>query len=176
MWQGTSQGIVAGRSRQQGAVLLFSLIILLLLTMLGLTAIQTTAMQERMAGGMRDNHLALQGAEAAIRDGEQLLEQAGLPQFNGSNSLYHHENAPSPHWDDYDWDNARLYRGGDDMDGLLHEPPAYYIEQLPAIQLPGGSLVADDPQAADTMFLIVARSTGASGQADTIVRVIYRRD
>lgn len=58
---------------QTGAVLIVSLIILLLMTIIGITAMQTTTMEERMAGNLRDRNLALQAAEAALRDGENWL-------------------------------------------------------------------------------------------------------
>jgi type IV pilus assembly protein PilX len=58
------------RSRQSGAILVISLLLLLVLTLLGLTAMQTTSMEERMAGNTRNINLAFQGAEAGLRDAE----------------------------------------------------------------------------------------------------------
>ncbi|AQZ34850.1 pilus assembly protein PilX [Pseudomonas sp. LPH1] len=56
--------------RQQGAVLIVALIMLLLLTIIGLSSMRGTSLQENMAGNMRDINLALQAAEAALRQGE----------------------------------------------------------------------------------------------------------
>ncbi len=58
---------------QAGAVLVISLIFLLLMTIIGVTTMQTTTLQERMAGNTRDMNLALQSAESALRDGENWL-------------------------------------------------------------------------------------------------------
>src|SRR6187431_451621 len=58
---------------QQGAALVIALIMLLVLTVLGLTAMQVTRMEERMAGNSRDINLAFQGAEAGLRDGEDRI-------------------------------------------------------------------------------------------------------
>jgi type IV pilus assembly protein PilX len=58
---------------QRGAALVTSLVLLLVLTVIGVTAMSMTRMQERMAGNTRDLNLAFQGAEAAIRDGEALI-------------------------------------------------------------------------------------------------------
>ena len=55
---------------QSGAVLAISLIILLLLTIIGLTATQVTGLEEKMAGNLRDRNLAFQAAETALRAGE----------------------------------------------------------------------------------------------------------
>jgi type IV pilus assembly protein PilX len=60
-------------SRQQGAVLVISLLLLLVMTLLGLGASQSTRLQERMAGNQRDQEVALQGAEASLRAAEALL-------------------------------------------------------------------------------------------------------
>lgn len=60
-------------TRQKGAVLLISLIFLILLTLIGVTAMQTTTLQERMAGNVRDLNLAFQASEAALRAGEAWL-------------------------------------------------------------------------------------------------------
>jgi type IV pilus assembly protein PilX len=57
--------------RQRGAVLVVALLMLLVMTILGVTAMQMSRMEERMAGNSRDTNLAFQGAEAGLRDGEE---------------------------------------------------------------------------------------------------------
>ena len=59
--------------RERGAVLVISLLLLLVMTLLGLGASQSTRLQERMAGNQRDQEVALQGAEASLRAAEALL-------------------------------------------------------------------------------------------------------
>lgn len=59
--------------RQSGAVMVVSLLLLLVMTVLALAASQSTRMQERMAGNMRDHDLALQSAEAGLRAGEAAI-------------------------------------------------------------------------------------------------------
>lgn len=61
-------------SAQRGSVLVISLIILLLLTMLGLSNMRTTTVEERMASNLRDHNLAFQAAESALRAGEQFVQ------------------------------------------------------------------------------------------------------
>lgn len=60
-------------NRQSGAVLVISLLLLLVMTLLGIGASQSTLLQERMAGNQRDQEVALQGAEAALRAAERQL-------------------------------------------------------------------------------------------------------
>jgi len=59
--------------RQRGAALVVSLLILLVMTLIGVTAMQTTVMEERMAGNLRNSNLAFQAAEAALREAEAYL-------------------------------------------------------------------------------------------------------
>jgi len=59
---------------QKGVVLISSLVLLLIMTLLGVTAMNTTTLQEKMAGNNLDRERAFQAAEAALRDGEQFLE------------------------------------------------------------------------------------------------------
>jgi type IV pilus assembly protein PilX len=61
------------RDYHRGMALVVSLVLLLSLTLLGLAAIQNTTLQERMAGNMRSENIALQAAETALRGGEAWL-------------------------------------------------------------------------------------------------------
>jgi type IV pilus assembly protein PilX len=53
---------------EKGVALLTSLIFLVVLTILGLAGMRSTTMQERMSGNLRDQSVATQAAEAALRD------------------------------------------------------------------------------------------------------------
>ena len=77
--------------RQDGVALFMSLVMLLILTLLGLSSVQMTSMQERMSRNARDSNLAFQGAESAIKTSEVYLETVTtlLPfQDNNSNGRY----------------------------------------------------------------------------------------
>lgn len=59
---------------QSGAVLIVSLMMLLVMTVIGVAGMQTGALEEKMAGNFRDKDLAIQTAEAALRDGEDIAK------------------------------------------------------------------------------------------------------
>ena len=59
--------------KQRGTALIFALVMLLLLTLLGITAISTSTLQEKMAGNMRDQYTAQQASDSILRDGEALV-------------------------------------------------------------------------------------------------------
>lgn len=55
---------------QQGAALIVALILLLIMSILGISSVRTTVMEEKMAAASYDRSLAFQAAEAALRAGE----------------------------------------------------------------------------------------------------------
>lgn len=57
--------------RQQGAVLVIGLVILLLLTLIGVQSAKTNVAQHRMAANWHDRHVAFEAAEAVLRFGER---------------------------------------------------------------------------------------------------------
>jgi type IV pilus assembly protein PilX len=65
---------------ERGAVLIVSLIFLVILTMLGVTAMSSTTFEERMAGNARDASIAHHAAEAALREArDEILDLPTLP-------------------------------------------------------------------------------------------------
>jgi type IV pilus assembly protein PilX len=82
--------------RERGLVLITALILLLVMTLLGLAAIQNTLLEERMAGNFRAQSVAFQSAEASLRAGETwlggLVDQPGAVSSspNPSNSVWTH--------------------------------------------------------------------------------------
>ena len=69
---------IAAPQSQRGFVLAVALIFILILVILGLSTMRNTVLDERMAGNTMDRNLALQGAEAALRDAETFIRT----QFN----------------------------------------------------------------------------------------------
>lgn len=59
--------------RQRGAVLIFCLVFLLILTLMGVSSMESTILEERMAGNMQDYRVAFQAAESALDEAEQWL-------------------------------------------------------------------------------------------------------
>lgn len=61
------------RFRQTGAVLIMALVMLVVLTLIGLSAMQVSTMEEVMAGNLKDCNQGFQAAEAAISDAADWL-------------------------------------------------------------------------------------------------------
>lgn len=118
------------RSRQKGSALIVGLVILIVMTLIGITAVGGSSLQERMAGNTRDMSLAFQAAEAALRDGETYYDMTVVSlgaAFNGNNTgLYPRGSAPNVFSSDT-WANSREYSGA--VDGVAAQP-RYVIELL----------------------------------------------
>jgi len=63
--------------REQGAVLAIGLLILVVMTLIGVTAMTTTSLENKMAGNLKDWNLALQAAEGGLRDAETDVATTG---------------------------------------------------------------------------------------------------
>lgn len=74
-----SPPIPPGRPAERGAALIVGLIILGVMTLLGLSAMRGTALEERMAGNFRDQHDALQAAEAALQAALTYIRSSSEP-------------------------------------------------------------------------------------------------
>jgi Tfp pilus assembly protein PilX len=72
---------VVTAKQQSGVVLVISLIMLLALTLIGVTSSNVTSLEEKMAANTKDMNLAFQSAEAALRAAEDLL---GAADYNGT--------------------------------------------------------------------------------------------
>ena len=57
------------RHKQRGVALFISLVLLLILTIIGISAVQTTSLEMRMTRNQYDATLAFQAAESARRAG-----------------------------------------------------------------------------------------------------------
>ncbi len=123
--------------------MIVGLIMLLLMTIVGLAAIRGSGLQEMMAGNMRDRNLAFQSAEAGLRAGEDILDAATLPAFDGTQvGMYEDLNQPGSNpgavssWVAADWGGNSVETSMDFA--AVADAPRYVIERLETL-IPAGS-------------------------------------
>jgi type IV pilus assembly protein PilX len=58
---------------QRGAILITALMLLLIMTILGITAVTTSTLQEKMAGNLRDQYMAQEAGDAILRAAENWI-------------------------------------------------------------------------------------------------------
>ena len=152
-----------------------------MLTIIGVGAMQSATLQERMAGNSRDQNLAFQSAEAALRAGEEWLQNSVLPVFNNSSAgLRQPVTNPGSagFWMAYDWAGEAGANGGSiqyarDIEGVSSRP-RYVIEELPTQALPGGSLKLAPIE--DTGFYrVTTQGAGQTPDAVVILQTVYKR-
>tara|TARA_R110001583_G_scaffold113023_4_gene263367 strand:+ start:1032 stop:1580 length:549 start_codon:yes stop_codon:yes gene_type:complete len=162
---------------QRGAVLIVCLIFMLILGVICASALQSTTLQERMAGNTRDNNSAFQAAEAALRAGEQVLQAAALGPFNGSNGLYKQCSGAAVECSPPDWaDPTSTGWLSADAIGEVYRAPQYYLEELTQLDDPLASLDAGTPVKVISNYRVTARGFGISDRSMIVLRTIYRRE
>lgn len=72
--------------QQRGVVLILALTLLLVLTVVAVASMNTSGLEQKMTTNMRDRQIALQAAEAALREGERFVEDNNLAQANFNNN------------------------------------------------------------------------------------------
>lgn len=161
-------------SAQQGVVLIVGLVMLLLMTLIGTTGMQSTSLEEKMAGNMRDRNLAFQAAESALAAGENYLETVGnlsaIDFCKKSEGRYDHVTAActaidDPVWEQIDWDDGDSIEFTGELSNLS-APPRYIIEDM--------GLVACGTPPCKKNYRITARATGGSVDAVVILQSIYQ--
>jgi type IV pilus assembly protein PilX len=164
--------------RQRGAVLIVSLLILLVMTIIGITAMQSTTLQERMAGNARDRNLALQAAESGLKDATDLIEGlANTAAFTGSQGLYGTADTVPDPFVSSSWSDSKS-RAGKEITGTA-AAPRYYIKLVSTTSMAGGRLniqgYGKTSMAGGTLavFQITVRGTGGSENAQSVVRSYY---
>ena len=174
---------IASPRRQDGVALFIALVVLLIITVLGISGLQTTTLEERMASSARDRDIAFQAAEAALAQGEafvQGLGVTGIAQFDANaNGLYRPQSgATAPDWwESVDWANdATLPTVGVGVNGVAAQP-RYIVEYMTRVLAGDDSLNVSNVGAAvgapTDIFRITTFGTGGSARANVMLQATY---
>lgn len=166
---------------QSGAALMVSLMILLVLTLIGVTSMSSTILEEKMAGGVRNQNLAFQAAEAALRDGELWLKDncatpgscvppvvrvlGGFGDVTAQDDVW---------WNDNLNNNTREY-GAQGSQEFSEAPsdPRYIREARGTLNRRGTLAVGISPLQRNLYFRLTARGTGGNTSTETILQSHY---
>jgi len=189
------------RGSQRGFVLVISLLFLVVLTILGLSIMGTSTLNERMTGYFIDRQIALQAAEAALRDAERDLlfsgRIAGLTGFasncltNTVDALCLPETDGTPIWVDMETTSNNGWLRGEDAGptvavGTFTDAPTdilpgvaamprYVIEAINLQQSAGGSLkVGFGPQQATIVYRVTAVGFGRTLSTRVVLQALYK--
>ena len=158
--------------QQRGVVLVISLIMLLLMTLIGVTAMQTVTLDERMAGNSHQRNIAFQAAEAGLRAGEHDIQDANLVLDGTAPGVIDHWNNSTTlvtNWKDYNWDTASQAYSGT-LDSSLAAQPRYVVELIAVKPSMSGDLNAGGaPSTTESWYRVTALGTGHGSVADAVV-------
>jgi len=175
-------------SIQRGMVLVTSLVILMILTMLGLSSVQGTSIQELISRNQRDSNIAFNAAETTITNAEGILETLSATDWESIvESAYATSASPKVY-------NAELsgvflgntgYPADSDYANSLSASlsnvatqPVYFIEFLGTVTTDEDRLnidnIGQNPNTCCTkMFRITARGAGGTNSAVAILQSTY---
>lgn len=165
--------------RETGAVLITGLIFMTLVMLIALSVLRSATLEERMAANSRNRQIALEAAEAVVRDAELSLFSA--PPFNPFNPTAFDAACTnglcispaagsSPRWQTIDWAATATTRSflatASNLSSVVSQPR--YIVEL--IGQSGGQSQKICPK---LLFRITGRGVGADG-SEVVVEDIYR--
>lgn len=180
-----------GPRSQRGLSLITALLFMVAALILGVSVVGINVMQERMIGNAKDRDLAMQAAEAALRDAELDISRNlgsstafdaecshGLctpPSQRGTPSALpvHEQNG-------FSWSAGDTVRSYGQFTGVpafpkVAEAPVYVIEKLGSMGVPPGASVLDPGGSARTAYRITARATGARADTVVVLQSIYAK-
>lgn len=171
--------------RQRGVVLFVSLILLLILTLLGISLARTQTVEERLAQNDYNHQLALQTAEAALEAAYDNDADGMYPQVNFSSGVVGEQNllaemgppettlAYHANWSNPGVDTI-VYAGNGAT--LAQAPsasqPQFVIENLPAVA-PPGCQASNASSSNEFTHRITAHAAGGDGTASATVQIIH---
>lgn len=192
-----SERCLGRRVSQQGLSLVTTLLFMVAALMLGVSVLSVNVMQERTIGNTKDRDLALQAAEAALRDAERDLA-ASSSTFDFSDECTKGLCTPPSQraipvsgsiekFVDWRWNSdpaARKYRLYGQFTGVGKFPgvkaddeaqPRYVIEKVGNLGTPSGESMklGLGPASTGTGYRITAFATGARPETVVILQSMY---
>jgi type IV pilus assembly protein PilX len=163
--------------QQHGAVLIISLIMLLVLTLLGVTSMRTSILEEKMAGNLRDKNLSFQAAESALRDGEDLLQTlVATSSFDGTSGRLSASDNDPDFFAYSTWSDSSSIAYSGTMDGVATQP-RYIVKFIKQVVSDTGSLkvggYGDGGTNTVNNFRVTARGTGKTDSSASVLQAYY---
>ena len=168
-------------ARQRGVILFVALILLVILSLLGVTAARLQTSEERMARNEDNHQMGAQAAEAALRNAEANIAGGAFTALTSNTAGQYTldwNNGPwaslVTNWNDpaqtlsYSAPTTPGVTAGPALTALPAgaQSPTYIVEQLPAVTIPGDNLACTGYGC--------PTGTGADQTTTTTLQTIYR--
>ena len=172
------------RRRERGAVLVVSLLLLLVMTALAISISQSTRLQERVAGNIRDVEVGNWSSDSALRDAENLLLATnGQPSYcdvigtcmvmtQGYFATTDVAAQPDSWWST---NGTEFGTTGHDLDSAVSDPK-YVIEMIGKDEGHAGLTVGQGTSKSRIYYQISARSHGKTNSTVAVSQSVYSMD
>ena len=174
--------------KQKGIILIMVLTLLLALTILGVSSMSTSTLETRMANNFQERSIAFQAAEAALREGERLVETSSFDgtEFNNlcTNGLCectklttcdYNSDSTQTFWEQNTvWDTSANHKTYQTSNLGITNPAKYIIEHMGNVcpdSNPACVVAATDPR----MFRITALGYGKTATAKVMLQSTYKK-
>lgn len=149
--------------KESGVVLVVGLIFLSLMTLVGVAAIQSSTMQERMAGNAGDHSEVFQSAENALVEGEDAIigNECGA-----LTSLL--DDLPNP-----SAVNGDSWSGATTVDANLQS--AYIVTRIPARLVDDASEAAEETATCGGFYFVTAKAESDKGMTVVLRSTVFKR-
>lgn len=159
--------------KERGVTLVLSLLVLVTITLLAVSAMRTTTIQEKMAANLQDRELSRQVTEATLRQAATLLPPA-------AGSTWFLSNLPTPVQNTADaWHNSTIWQNAGTVTVTLNGTNytgQFLVENLgmwTSRQDPTCK-PRENPLCERQTYRITVRNQPVSGRAATVVQVVWR--
>lgn len=192
-----SRRLHTARSSQRGAVLIVALVMLLVLTLIGVSGMGSVTLEEKMVSNMQNANKSFQGAEAALNECESFLRDSATVVLDQTSKTTDIEDLrlkthrviavntfPAGWWEDESfWEDyanesaiASIAKTAANPDGVVSEPRCFteYIGNGTSSMDSDSSLYpgANSPDA-KLVYRVTAFSYGADNRSQTVVESLF---
>ena len=168
-----------GPKKQKGAVLIIGLLLMIVLTLIGLTSMRTTRLETMMSTNAKESAIAFEAAEAAQRDAEQLIEDSvSIVAFAGANGLLGIDDVEPDYQDPASWGSGNSQQYSETFADVATQPRfiVKYIGEISSdpTQSP---IIGDYGSTAGnptvSLFRVTSRGTGRNDSAVALIQTYY---
>lgn len=174
-------------NRQGGFVLILGMVFLVVLSLIGISNMRTSIMEERMTSGFNDRtNLALESAELALREAEKYLDGVAVGPFDSSQPGLHavkHNGDDHNFWKgsscsatSFNWSaGACSYVTSSRQLPHTAAAPRYVIEEYADARDLNGPISGGKPKPAVKVYRVTARGVGGQTSTAVILQTTYKR-
>ncbi|TVZ40118.1 type IV pilus assembly protein PilX [Alteromonadaceae bacterium 2753L.S.0a.02] len=161
-------------AKQNGATLAVTLVLLLIVSVLGISAVQMSLVEEKMSGNLRDKHIAFEAAETALIRAEATLDEIleySTPTYDGSSGIWIYGGPGGINWWIANSDSWWVANSESVVPNSLQSSAPQYIVEERAVSQRGEDLKVGNGEIPQARYYYQITARGYGGSSDTRVHL-----